>query len=578
MLFMNMMLAAAEVAAQVTVDVKSFGAKGDGKTDDTKSFLAAVKKVNSIKSNVTLLIPVGNYLVYPQRRGSAGEGAFVGLDILSFNGCKNLTIKGATGSKISFGDNLRYGAFERKGNDAVAVSGVSRDYSQVISVGHGIYLHDCSGVSVSQLEINGNNGNFIFGGQYGDVGFQIDNDGIFIKDCNNITLNSLYLHHFGRDGIQIINQTKQGFSTPSQKLAMNKCRFEYNGRQGFSWTGGIGLTATDCSFSYTGAGKFSSPPGAGVDFEPNWGYVVKDGLFRNCTFSNNAGVAVISDMGGDNAKNMRFENCTITSQKAVAIWVKSPQFTFSECMIDGGFYFGYAATKAIDGTKFLDCTFKNEQSMKASTNYLIESNAARYLLFERCAFRPGKGKSALYINPLGGTPPEYPRLVDCKLYASGGFTTNVKYQGRTTFVATNSTIGWNIENSNFIGIPGKVNEIVAESGYHIATYGHVTIGDNITPVTLKVTGKSGLIMNNGSRLDILPKGKLVIGKGASLWIGIGTTLKVQGIIEVEDGAYVCIHQSAIVDKQSLSRIKIKGKAFYSDNPQNPYGLGGCIQL
>lgn len=45
------------------VNVKDFGAKGDGKTNDTAAFNAAIAHAQELGSNVCLFIPVGDYLV-----------------------------------------------------------------------------------------------------------------------------------------------------------------------------------------------------------------------------------------------------------------------------------------------------------------------------------------------------------------------------------------------------------------------------------------------------------------------------------------------------------------------------------
>jgi len=572
---------------QVTFDLKKdFRARGDGKSDDTKYFLAAVQKINSLKRNVVLIIPKGNYLLRPQKENPNENAApYSAVNILAFSNCSNITIKGEEGSRIIFAPGLYYGAFRRKGKGAEKLEGVTTDYRYFVAVGHGIFLDNCSGVTISSLEIDGANKSFVTGGQFGDVGFQIDNDGIFINNSTSIKLTNLNLHHFGRDGIQIINKTPQGFNTPSQKIELTNCRFEYNGRQGFSWTGGVGLVATNCSFSYTGKSKFSSPPGAGVDFEPNGGYVVKDGAFVNCIFKSNSGVGVLADAGGFSAVNVQFSKCLIQGETTTAVWIKSPAFVFTDCTINGSFYFGCPAHNAEEGTKFIRCSFSDHLSERATTNYLVESNESKYLLFDQCSFKAST-KGILYIAADAGKPEQRAVLKDCRIISlhkstpkAPAFTTGVDFTGRTIFIDSGKIrYGWNMENSRFIGVKNSDANISIASNYMLASYDAVVIGDNRKDAEVSILRDGFFSINNNAHLTIGEEGKLIIKKGGSLWIAPGAELIIKGKIIVEEGAYLCIHQDAKLSAESKRNITIKGKANFTDNPQMKFGLSGCITV
>ncbi|MBO9682926.1 MAG: right-handed parallel beta-helix repeat-containing protein, partial [Flavisolibacter sp.] len=425
--------------AQINLDLKKdFRAKGDGKTDDTQAFLNAARKINELKTSVVLRIPKGNYIVHPQKPSSPeSETPFLPVDVLYLKDCRNVSIVGEKGTVIRYAPPLYFGGFQKNKKGVQKLSKRTTDWKFRVAIGHGFNLESCSNVNISSIEIDGNNPSFILGGEFGDVGMQIDNDGAFIKDCNNISLSNLYLHHFGRDGILILNRTPQNFGTASQHISLTNCRFEYNGRQGFSWGGGVGLVATNCSFNYTGKSKFSSPPGAGVDFEPNAGYIVKDGVFNNCNFKNNSGVAVLADQGGFNVSNIRFKNCLIWGEPSAAIWVKSPAFSFEDCRINGCFYFGCAARTIDEGTKFTGCIFTDANS---KNNYLVESNGSKYLLFDGCTFR-ASANGLLYIAANAAKTEERAVIKDCKfinLYTvpskAGAFTTNTDFTGKTIFL------------------------------------------------------------------------------------------------------------------------------------------------
>lgn len=572
--------------AQTTFNIKiDFGARGDNITDDTKAFEKAFTRINTLKKNVLLFIPAGNYLVKPQTSTElTNPVAFLPVNIISLINCHNITIKGERGTKIQFASSLYFGSFRKEGNKVKKLENKTTDYQYRIAIGHGIYLENSSNITIQSIEINGNNQNFILGNEFGDVGMQIDNDGVFLANASFVTLSNMNIHHFGRDGIQIINKTPKGFDTPSQNIILSNCKFEYNGRQGLSWTGGVGLVATNCSFSYTGQTKLSSPPGAGVDFEPNAGYVVKNGLFTNCTFSYNSGVGILADEGGFSASGMQFINCTITGKNSPAIWVKSPAFVFTNCSINGSFYFGCAATNAGEGTKFFGCTF-SDLNIEGKTNFLVESNGSKYLLFDNCTFK-AYTKGLIYIAADAGSVEQRAVLKDCRFISlhkvpprAGSFTNGVDFTGETKFIdSSTSIIGWNIENSRFTGTKKVKNEISVYSKYSLASYGAVNIGNDIQEVKVNIFKDGALFINTGATLQINKNAKLVIHKGGSLWIAPGATLLVKGKIIAEEGSYLCIHQTAKISQESLTNIEVSKGTRFSDNPAMKYGLSGCINI
>lgn len=565
------------INAQLVVNVKKYGAGTSN--DDTRAFMEAVNAINQRGGNATLYIPSGKYTLNPQKRGTDGEPPYVALDILRFKNCKNITIKGEKGTIINFRDNLYYGAFKNRRDRMEPLGTKTVDYAYRVAIGHGMYFENCSEITVSDIEINGNNKNFRTGSEFGDVGFQIDNDGIFVKDSRNIKFSNLFLHHFGRDGMLIINQTPQGFNTPSQNISLSGCRFEYNGRQGFSWVGGSGLTATNCTFSYTGQGKFSSPPSAGLDLEPNWGYIVYNGKFVNCTFSHNAGVSLITDQGGPNSRKMVFENCKIFGNYNHALWIKGAEFSFKKCKIQGTFLFGYAAEKESEGTKFIECSF--EEMPSRPVKYLIECNGAQYMRFEKCTFTVTQSQMVYVAG--GGDDNKRTAFNDCTFignYPSGGgggmFSTGAIFGGNTTFKLNNaSAIGWNMESTYFGKLDRRPSNITVSGILHLGTYDKVIIGVNKSPVYFNLGNKGLMLINNNGSLTINEGSTLVLEKGGTLWVAPTAKLVVRGKIIAKEGSYLCIHTSAQVDAQSLKNISVTPSTNFKDNPAAGAGLSGC---
>src|SRR5438105_3350541 len=79
----------------------------------------------------------------------------------------------------------------------------------------------------------------------------------------SLSISNLHSHHHALDGVTIgfANLTDASAATPITLLGVTS---DYNGRQGFSWVGGIGLRVSNSHFNHNGTGRIHSDPGAGV--------------------------------------------------------------------------------------------------------------------------------------------------------------------------------------------------------------------------------------------------------------------------------------------------------------------------
>nr|GFC54095.1 hypothetical protein [Tanacetum cinerariifolium] len=182
-------------------------------------------------------------------------------------------------------------------------------------------------------------------------------DGIFVSNSRHVRLSKLAVHHFGRDGIQVLSHLAKKLDDPAQEdILLENSRFDYNGRQGLSITGVNGLRAVNCSFSHTGRvvipalGKpLYSNPGAGVDLEPEGGYVANVRL-ESCRFVDNAGQGIVSDRYGNGpptTKNIVIRNCLVWGVTNWSAWVRQTDFLFENCRIYGAFITGCALVAAL---------------------------------------------------------------------------------------------------------------------------------------------------------------------------------------------------------------------------------------
>ncbi len=565
-----LLLTAGSVYGKAVFNIKKdFHATGNGHKDDTQAFLNAVKKINELKGNAVLIIPAGTYIITPQHKADGKQLLLpAALDILSFEGCTDFAIQGSRGARIRFADRLYYGSFKPDSTGRIkSLAYKTTDYQYRVAIGHGVRLKNCSKINISDLELDGNNGRMILGNEFGDTGYQIDNDGLFIENTSELTVSDCYIHHFGRDGIQILNQTPQVWNTPSQQLQLIRCRFEHNARQGLSWTGGAGLTATGCTFSYTARTSFSSAPRAGVDFEPNSGLILKDGLFRDCTFAGNAGVGIIADEGGPYSHDVRFVNCRVVSGDAAALWIKGMKFRFSGCTIQGSFLFGARAQSREDGTYFTNCHFTDSGAYYRDFKYLIESSGAKYMVFDSCDFKAAK-TGLVYMSPGNVQPAEKTLFRNCRIKMNmvpdsadvrSNHSSNTIFEGATDFISSTASLKWDMGNSIISHDSSTRGAVAIKKKCSLSTYDTLIVGDDKGDATLTIEEGGALTIYPGGALAIKIGSSVVVSKGGMLCIGLEASLLIAGRLIAGEGALICLDEAAKADKTSIGNIYIRGR-------------------
>ncbi len=395
-------------AQYVVKDIKSFGAKGDGRTNDQDAFKSAADFFNKRGGNGKLIISKGTYIIGKQTftGGQANKPAYSAENVLMFSNIKNLTVSGETGSLLKYMPGLRFGAFKPTGEVYEHGNNYFVNQAYTAQIGYCIRFDNSTNVIVSGITMDGNSDNFILGGVYGDVGRQVAHTGIFIQNGKNITLDNNYIHHFGLDGITVVNS---GGDKPDSIVITNTTS-EYNGRQGLSWVGGNGLYAKNCKFNHTGKGKVTSAPAAGIDIEAE-GKQIKNGVFVDCEFVDNSGCGLSADSG--NSSDCTFSGCTFWGTTNWSIWVKKPRFTFTNCNIYGSMVHGFPADNDNDATKFDDCRFEDKpyNGKPPYGTYLIESNIGKRMVFNNCTFTSNT-KKLCWFN-FGSTQDEKCKLNNC---------------------------------------------------------------------------------------------------------------------------------------------------------------------
>ncbi|AMJ65577.1 right-handed parallel beta-helix repeat-containing protein [Hymenobacter sp. PAMC 26628] len=390
---------------------KDFGAVGDGRTNDQAAFGRAAAFFNARAltpdgaAPAVLFVPRGVYVVGAQAAGP--NGYRWGADVLPLVGCRNLTVAGVDSGRteIHYAAGLPYGSFDPATGRAFQPPGYFTDRAYAASGGTCVRLERCENVVVADLALNGNSPQLAVGGAWGDTGIQLPFDGVFVADSRGVTLRRVAVHHFGRDGAQVLNHLATGLADPAREnIRFENSTFDYNGRQGLSLTGVHGFRAENCSFSHTarahnaglGRAVFSNPA-AGVDVEPEGGTVAHL-AFVGCRFVDNGGQGLVSDRpAGPHppaTADVRLVDCTLWGTTNWSAWVTQPGFAFENCRVYGAFVHGCAAATAAEATRFTGCTFEDRPYAgrpALGPGLLLSDRHARGLRFAGCRFVAARG-------------------------------------------------------------------------------------------------------------------------------------------------------------------------------------------
>jgi hypothetical protein len=369
---------------------ESFGARGDGTTNDTAAFAAMAAFVNA-RGGGEIVLRRTTYLVGMQRHQPGRQYAFGPAPIMEFLGCTGPLVIRGNGARLLCQAGLRYGTFHpvtgrptRNPMPYTSPGQLASPYRSMIRV------ENCSGlVDIRDLELDGNVGRLLIGGQYGDVGWQIGTTGIqLVNNQGPERLSRIHSHHHALDGLIIDGPDRRNATS-----AIDDFVSEYNGRQGCSIVGGRGYTFTRCKFNHTGKVPISSPPGAGVDIEAEAGKRVSNLSFVDCEFSNNSGAGLTADSGP--SEGASFERCTFIGTTSWAAWPNKPDIRFIGCTFVGPIVHAYGSVDPRRACQFHDCTFRDDPALSPTGQIYGGANESRPIadlsnnpnvLFNRCRF------------------------------------------------------------------------------------------------------------------------------------------------------------------------------------------------
>ncbi len=377
-----------------------WGAKGDGVTNDTAAF-AAVAAAICAAGGGRIDIPAGTYIVGSQEfAGVTGRGyAYSPANILWIRNCeRQVIVKGHRGTVLKAAPGLRIGAFDPVTGLAIGKS--TRADNRADAYWGMLRLeNNKGGVTVKDIELDGNVSTATVGGTFGDTGYQVAAYGIYAYGNNSLDIENVYSHHHAADGM-IIGYAGLTESSPPHPYLLKRVTCEYNGRQGLSWVGGNSLTVIDSKFNNTGRnGIISSAPGAGVDVEAE-SSVNRNGSFINCEMVNNIGPGMVADSG--DSKAITFTNCTFWGTTTWSLWPRKPNLQFFDCKIYGAMSNVYASASRENGVLFKQCEFEDKNypgfGVYRGGGYLVNIADGKNAAFDHCSFTANRVRGGYIVS------------------------------------------------------------------------------------------------------------------------------------------------------------------------------------
>lgn len=360
-----------------------FGAKGDGKTDDSEAFARLSAAVNQAGGG-TVVLRRTTYLVGTQR---PGMNLSAGAKLLSFEHCRRPVVVRGNGATLRCAGGQRFGMFAPDGRPTPTITkgqeGMARPYAAMIEA------RRCSGgVLIQDIELDGNSAALVLGGQRGDKGWQIGCAGIALRENPGPEqLMNVWSHHHAQDGVYVNGPAGP---TPGVQRRFAGLKSEDNGRQGLSIVGGQDYRIERSRFTGTARGMVRSAPGAGVDIEPHKGKQVRNLSFADCVFADNRGCAMVAD-SGDSA-DVSFTGCTFVGTDNWAAWPDKPGFRFRGCTFAGSLVHVHGDPDPARATHFTDCLFTDNPAVYPAAPAILRKSKASILgpaenvLFDKCRF------------------------------------------------------------------------------------------------------------------------------------------------------------------------------------------------
>ena len=175
-----------------TINVRDFGAKGDGQSDDSAAFDAAIRAL-PVTGGI-ILVPAGTYMLRAIHTNP--------LHVIDLSNKRNVTIAG-------------------QGSEATILRMASTSYHSAI---HIILVQRSSGITLRDLTLDGNRRHILYADE--------QSHGIQIQSSTDVRIEGVRFQFSGGDGVRLFGSADEG--SWAERIWIENSHFQDNARNGIS--------------------------------------------------------------------------------------------------------------------------------------------------------------------------------------------------------------------------------------------------------------------------------------------------------------------------------------------------------
>jgi hypothetical protein len=281
-----------------TFNVKDYGGKADGRSDDTSPLLAAYRAASvSGERTPTLYFPAGNWRI--------------SAPLIIDRPLRILVDSGTITTSAAYGIVFRSGA---RGSSLAGRNGFSAIRRAGASTGSGalVALDSASEIRIAQLELDGNGGNISTKGEH----FH----GLFVASSSKVTLKNLYVHDNQGDAIDL-------YGAGLDDVSIENTLVRNLGRAGLDLTQltGVGLLVRNFACIVGNRIATASSKGECVHSEPAGGVVRTSNWRFSNLFLSGAGIGIASNTIGGILENVSLSEFSIVVREGNGISIAGAQ-------------------------------------------------------------------------------------------------------------------------------------------------------------------------------------------------------------------------------------------------------------
>lgn len=334
------------------VYASKYGVKADGVTDDTAALQALSVAVSAMANPVVQVVfPQGISLVGAQQQApNATSGYSFRPTYMStgnngwfyVSGRAGTTIIDARGWTIKLNPGMKHGSFDPITGNAITTTLPFRDTNYMAWAGMLVAFKSCEHIIRYGLTVDGGADTAVWGGKYGDSGWQCASFGIWDTGCKRIEAYNDNSTNALLDNLYVSTESawSPGLSDSPRSADYYNCRYTDGRRQNVTIAGGQNIRfhggdALRAGRKCLNSGSYYSAPEANVDIESESG-AIYDVVFNDFKMIDGGLNTFVASSFINPFSRATLNRCLLRTNSSIAqIYVAGSGVDFNKCLIEG---------------------------------------------------------------------------------------------------------------------------------------------------------------------------------------------------------------------------------------------------